>query len=135
MNKFKIEITENGASIKTNTVETVYDADGENPREILGANHRTAIGVGDLAVDPTSPTSQEVAEFHNRVNGVVSSKLGVEFGDVIAGLIVPREEIDVEKAGRQNERKSKEALEAEVAELKAEVAELKAEISSPKNGV
>ena len=75
MSKYEITIKENGIEIKTQEVETLFNANGE-PVEVPKGNHRTAVGLGDFCKDPIVPTADELHNYRSKIHGVVSKNIG-----------------------------------------------------------
>ena len=77
---YKIEITENSVSIKTQ--QELFDADG-NPAG-LGPSHRRSIGVADFAEDRSNITDADREKYKIKVNQVVQDAIGKPLADAHA---------------------------------------------------
>ena len=88
MSRFKIEITENGVSVLTRKIQTLFD-DAGNPVEVDQGNHRQAIGVEDF---------ETVEEFRTAIDALCVSIFGKNISDAVADLKVSQDELDAANA-------------------------------------
>ena len=84
MSKYEITIKENGIEIKTQEVETLFDANGD-PVEIPKGNHRVAIGLGDYVSDPMSATGDELTNYRVKIDSIVGDHIGKSLTTLLIG--------------------------------------------------
>ncbi len=79
----RAEITPTGLSVKVRMYDTFTDGDGNTHEIQVGPDgkpsplgHRRAIGIGEFAVDPSAPTTQEKRDYEDRVKAQMSALLG-----------------------------------------------------------
>jgi len=111
---FRIEISNNGVSIKTRRERTVYDIDG-NPIVINEGYQRKALGVGDF---------ETTAEFTSAVNDLSTELFGNRLSAKVAETAILLDDRDGIKSAHS----------AKVAALKAQIKTLKAEVATLKGG-
>ena len=75
---YKIEITENSVSIRTQ--EQLFDADGNFVQ--MSKPNKVAFGIGDVAADPLNPTEKEKAEFIKERNKLIKRVVGKDLRDI-----------------------------------------------------
>ena len=83
MSKYEITIKENGIEIKTQEVETLFNANGD-PVEIPKGNHRVAVGLGDYVSDrATGPTVDELITYRAKIDNIVGDHIGESLTNVL----------------------------------------------------
>ena len=76
MSKYEITIKENGIEIKTQEVETLFNANGD-PVEIPKGSHRVAVGLGHYVSDRNNgPTFDEMETYRAKIDSIVGDNIG-----------------------------------------------------------
>lgn len=97
MKDYEINIRPNGVSIRCKKTRTLYDAEG-NAVEIEEGNQRVALGLGDIAQDPSAPTQAELEAFRAKVDELAGEVLGRSFAQVVADARAVQDERDALKS-------------------------------------
>jgi len=123
---YKIEITENSISIKTQ--EQLFNDRGDAVR--LGPSHRRSIGVGDFAVDPSNPTDEERNSFREAMDSFCSKYLGRNLSDVMVDISIRVTERNNAEVELTRQRQRVRALMDRAAKLANEKAALEEQLAN-----